>query len=40
MIPALNTRLRPTRSPARPPKSMKPPKVSVYIVITHCGSTG
>jgi hypothetical protein len=35
-IPAPNTRLRPITSPARPPNSMKPPKISVYIMITRC----
>ena len=28
-MPARKTRLRPSRSPARPPRSRKPPKVSV-----------
>ena len=28
MIPAMKTRLRPRRSPARPPSSSRPPKVS------------
>jgi hypothetical protein len=34
-IPKPNTRLRPKTSPRRPPNSMKPPNMSVYIVITH-----
>jgi hypothetical protein len=36
--PARNRRLRPNRSPARPPSSKKPPNASVYAVITHCRS--
>ena len=39
-IPAPKTRLRPMTSPARPPKSMKPPKMRVYVVITHCRFDG
>ena len=39
-IPAANTRLRPIRSPARPPNRMKPPKISVYMLITHCRLDG
>src|ERR1700737_3515265 len=38
--PAPNTRLRPIRSPARPPNSMKPPKISVYMLTTHCRLDG
>src|SRR5436190_1651639 len=37
-IPIMNMRLRPSRSPARPPSSRKPPKAIVYEVITHCRS--
>ena len=33
--PAANTRLRPKRSPALPPSSRKPPKVSRYPLTTH-----
>ena len=36
--PAMNTRLRPSRSAARPPSSRNPPKVSAYAVTTHCRS--
>ena len=36
--PAKNRRLRPNRSPARPPSSMEPPNASVYAVMTHCRS--
>ena len=34
--PARKTRLRPIRSPARPPSSRKPPKRSAYALTTHC----
>ena len=34
--PDMNTRRRPSRSAARPPRSRKPPKVIAYMVITHC----
>ena len=34
--PAMKTRRRPSRSPARPPSSRKPPKASVYAQTTHC----
>ena len=37
--PAMNTRLRPSRSAARPPSSRKPPKTSAYALITHCRSS-
>ena len=33
--PAMNRRLRPTMSAARPPSSRKPPKTSAYALITH-----
>ena len=33
--PARKTRLRPIRSPARPPSSRKPPKRSAYALTTH-----
>ena len=33
--PAMNTRRRPSRSPARPPSSSSPPKASAYAVTTH-----
>src|SRR6202451_1374454 len=36
--PAVNTRLRPSRSAARPPSSKNPPKASAYAVTTHCRS--
>ena len=36
--PAMNMRLRPSRSAARPPSSKNPPKVSAYAVTTHCRS--
>src|ERR1700722_333832 len=36
--PAVNTRLRPRRSAARPPSSKNPPKASAYAVTTHCRS--
>src|SRR5580693_9018058 len=36
--PAVNTRLRPSRSAARPPSSRNPPKASAYAVTTHCRS--
>src|SRR4051812_25447252 len=36
MTPATNSRLRPSRSAARPPSSRKPPKTSVYALMTHC----
>ena len=36
--PARKTRLRPIRSPARPPSRRKPPKISVYAFTTHCRS--
>ena len=36
--PAMNMRLRPSRSAARPPSSRNPPKVSAYAVTTHCRS--
>src|SRR5215469_10082456 len=35
MMPAMNTRRRPRMSPARPPSSRKPPKVSAYALTTH-----
>jgi hypothetical protein len=35
-IPGVNTRLRPRGSPARPPSSRKPPKISVCMLITRC----
>ena len=38
--PATNSRLRPSRSPARPPSSRKPPKISVYALTTHCRLDG
>ena len=34
--PARKMRLRPNRSPARPPSSRNPPNTSVYELITHC----
>ena len=34
--PTRKTRLRPSRSPARPPSSRKPPKNSVYELMIHC----
>ena len=34
--PAMNRRLRPMKSAARPPSSRKPPKASVYAFTTHC----
>jgi hypothetical protein len=34
--PTRNNRLRPRRSPARPPSSRKPPKTSVYALTIHC----
>src|SRR4051812_31279472 len=34
--PAMKTRRRPSRSAARPPRSRKPAKVSVYALTTHC----
>ena len=34
--PARNTRLRPIRSPARPPSNRKPPNSSAYALTTHC----
>src|SRR5262249_50570541 len=33
--PAMNMRRRPSRSPARPPSSSSPPKVSAYALTTH-----
>jgi hypothetical protein len=36
--PAMNRRLRPSRSAGRPPSSRNPPKVSAQAVITHCRS--
>ena len=33
--PNRNRRLRPSRSPARPPRSRKPPKTSVYALTIH-----
>src|SRR5215469_6806564 len=33
--PAMNTRRRPRMSPARPPSSSRPPKVSAYALTTH-----
>jgi hypothetical protein len=33
--PIMNIRRRPRRSPARPPRSRKPPKVIAYAVRTH-----
>jgi len=36
--PAMNMRLRPSRSAALPPSSRNPPKVSAYAVTTHCRS--
>jgi hypothetical protein len=36
--PAMNVRLRPSRSAARPPSSRNPPKVRAYAVTTHCRS--
>ncbi len=33
--PATNIRRRPSRSPARPPSSSRPPNVRAYAVITH-----
>ena len=36
--PARKTRLRPSMSPARPPSSRKPPKISVYELTIHCRS--
>ena len=36
--PMRKIRLRPTRSPARPPSSRKPPKTSVYALTIHCRS--
>ena len=38
--PTMNRRLRPSRSPARPPSSRKPPKTSVYALTTHCKLDG
>src|SRR4051794_3632505 len=37
-VPPTKSRVRPTMSAARPPSSRKPPKVSVYELITHCRS--
>ena len=34
--PIRNSRLRPSRSPARPPRSRKPPNTSVYALTIHC----
>ena len=34
--PNRNRRLRPSRSPARPPSSRKPPNTSVYALMIHC----
>ena len=34
-MPATNRRRWPNRSPSRPPRSMKPPKVSMYALTTH-----
>ena len=34
-IPIMNMRRRPSRSPARPPSSRKPPNAIVYAVMTH-----
>jgi hypothetical protein len=34
-MPEMNTRRRPRMSPARPPSSSSPPKVSVYALSTH-----
>src|SRR5437773_7312689 len=34
--PTRNSRLRPTRSPARPPSRRKPPKTRVYAFTIHC----
>ena len=39
-MPAMNRRLRPSRSPARPPSSRNPPKISVYALTTHCRLEG
>ena len=36
--PIRKMRLRPTRSPARPPSRRNPPKMSVYELTTHCRS--
>ena len=36
--PVRKTRLRPMRSPARPPSSRKPPKTSAYAFTIHCRS--
>src|SRR3954469_14436144 len=36
ITPATKTLRRPTRSPARPPSSRKPPNTSVYALMTHC----
>ena len=36
ITPAMNRRLRPTKSAARPPSSRKPPKARVYAFTTHC----
>src|SRR5205085_2541039 len=34
--PSRKSRLRPSRSPARPPSRRKPPKTSVYALTIHC----
>src|SRR6266511_3398123 len=34
--PTMKTRLRPSRSAARPPRRRKPPNAIAYAVITHC----
>jgi hypothetical protein len=36
IVPAISTRRRPSRSPARPPSSSSPPKLSRYALSTHC----
>ena len=33
--PMMNIRRRPSRSPARPPSSSRPPRVSAYALMTH-----